>query len=507
MAVTAAPALAKDANSSAAAAAAAVTENTPLLQHDDSRDNANLENANTQAEEEEPSFSKLQLFLICYCRIMDPIGFFGIFPYIAAMVEENGGLNEVDAGNFTGLIESLFSLAQMLTLMYWGRMSDRHGRKPVLMISLVGSVVFPALFGMSKSIWQMAISRFLAGCFSGAMLVCRTIIGDSCPRKEQAWAYSWFAFTGNLGLLIGPLIGGALAKPAEQYPSLFGGVAFFEKYPYALPGFAFAFICLVGAVACALFLEETLPSRDVDAAPDVNADAADDATVVESDGSQQSNTSMTTWELVKYPGVSIAIWVYCQASLLGIVFTALLPLVLHTSVRNGGMGFPQFDISIYMAVQGASQAFWLLIVFPWLQNRVTTKGVLRICAYAYPFFFPGYILMNAMLRIATPVAMGVFWIVGPITALVAPGVSMAFTGVQMSLNDASPNLFVLGTLNALAMTITGGLRAFAPAVATILYSFGARNNILWGQFGWVVLMPLAITFPIVVAMLPRSPKQ
>ncbi|CEJ93617.1 hypothetical protein VHEMI09195 [[Torrubiella] hemipterigena] len=489
-----------EASSSTVVENANATENTPLLQSQvSSQDNADVEDGAPNDDEEEPkSYSKVQLALICYCRLMDPIGFFGIFPYIAAMVEENGNLEEVDSGNYTGAIESLFSIAQMCTLMYWGRMSDHSGRKPVLMISLVGSVIFPAMFGMSKSIWQMALTRFLAGCFSGAMLVCRTIIGDSFPPKTQASAYSWFAFSGNMGILLGPLIGGALAKPAEQYPNVFGHIAFFKTYPYALPGFAFSLICLVGAVACAFLLEETLPRKDATLPAQETAGS-------DSEDSHQSNASMTTWELLKYPGVSIAVWTYCHAALLGIIFPALLPLVLHMSVPHGGLGFSQFEITLYTASQGASQAFWLLIIFPPLQRRVTTKGVLRICAAFYPFFFPGYMLMNAMLRFHTPFTMAIFWVIAPITALVAPGIAMAFTGVQLSLNDASPSPFVLGSLNALTLTIVSGLRAVGPGLATVLYSYGARNDILWGQFGWVVMMPLAATFPVVVAMLPRSP--
>lgn len=479
------------------------TENTPLLQSQvSSQDDADVEDGapNDDDDEESKPFSKVQLALLCYCRLMDPIGFFGIFPYIAAMVEENGNLDEVDAGNYTGAIESLFSIAQMCTLMYWGRMADHRGRKPVLMISLIGSVIFPAMFGMSKSIWQMALTRCLAGCFAGSMLVCRTIIGESCPPKRQASAYAWFAFASNMGLLLGPLIGGALAKPAEQYPNVFGNIPFFKTYPYALPGFAFSFICLVGTVATAFLLEETLPSKDATTTTAQETTAGSDP-----DESQQSNASMTTWELLRYPGVSIAVWTFCHAALLGIIFPALLPLVLHVSVPHGGLGFSQFEITLYTASQGASQAFWLLVVFPPLQRRVTTKGVLRICAAFYPFFFPGYMLMNAMLRFHTPFTMAIFWVIAPITALIAPGIAMAFTGVQLSLNDASPSPFVLGSLNALTLTIVSGLRAVGPGLATVIYSYGARNDILWGQFGWVVMMPLAVTFPLVVAMLPRSP--
>jgi MFS family permease len=247
------------------------TENTPLLSGgqlapDGSTEASGLANGPgptttpSSASSPSPSSSsvplpKLQIFLLCYARVLEPIAFFSIFPFIAQMVQRNGNLPASDVGFYSGLIESLFSATQMVVLVFWGRLADRVGRKPMLIYSLVGTSVCPALFGMSRNIGQMIFFRCLAGIFSGSSLIIRTMISENSTPETQARAFSWFAFAGNVGILVGPLLGGALADPAEQYG---WDLAFFRSYPYALPGFVTAAISLSGAVGISFFLKETL---------------------------------------------------------------------------------------------------------------------------------------------------------------------------------------------------------------------------------------------------------
>jgi MFS family permease len=64
----------------------------------------------------------------------------------------------------------MFSLTQLIFMISWGRASDRIGRKPVLVISLFGMSAATAMFGFSKTVWQMVFFRCLAGVFSGSIV-------------------------------------------------------------------------------------------------------------------------------------------------------------------------------------------------------------------------------------------------------------------------------------------------------------------------------------------------
>ncbi|KHN99733.1 Major facilitator superfamily domain, general substrate transporter [Metarhizium album ARSEF 1941] len=471
------------------------SEETPLLQGDrcsiltsSTSSSGQLENDSATPRSDPASLGKplpkVQIALLCYARMMEPIAFFSIFPFIAQMVKRNGNLTDSDVGFYSGLIESIFSATQTVVLIFWGRLADKVGRKPMLICSLCGLTIGPILFGVATTIGEMILFRSLAGVFSGSSLILRTMVGDHSTSETQAVAFSWFAFAGNMGIFLGPIIGGALADPANQYPSLFAGIAFFENYPYALPGLVVGAISVTAALTSMLFLEETL-NRNETTFPVLNGNSG---------GDDASN--MTICQLVKAPGVSTVLWIYGHVMFLAFAFTAILPIELFTPIGIGGLGFSAMQISIYLAAQGASQAIWLLFAFPFLQHRLGTKGVLQTCAIAYPLFFAGYIVMNLLLRDGGQAAMVWFWILGSVVAFVGPGVSMAFTGVQLALNDVSPASQQLGTLNGIALTCTSAVRSVVPGVATAVYAVGVRHQIIWGQLAWVILIPISTALTI-----------
>lgn len=103
-------------------------------------------------------------------------------------------------GFYSGLIKSLFSLTQMLLIR--GRAADRFGRKPVLVFSLVGCSIAVGCFGMAKHVWQMILFRCLAGVFSGTIVTIRTMLSELSTPTTQARVFSFFAFSGNVGIFV-----------------------------------------------------------------------------------------------------------------------------------------------------------------------------------------------------------------------------------------------------------------------------------------------------------------
>jgi predicted MFS family arabinose efflux permease len=147
-----------------------------------------------QAKNEEKPFPRYQILVLCYASMVEPLAFFIIFPYINEMVERVGHQLPENVGFWTGTIESLFSLVQMLLIIFYGRIADRVGRKPVLVFSLAGVAVASALFGMSATLWQMIIFRSLAGLFAGSSVTIRSMLSENCTKTTQAKAFGWFMF-------------------------------------------------------------------------------------------------------------------------------------------------------------------------------------------------------------------------------------------------------------------------------------------------------------------------
>lgn len=82
------------------------------------------------------------------------------------------------------------------------------------------------------------------------------MIAEHCTPKTQAWAFSFFGFASNIGIFIGPFIGGGLAEPARTMPKIFGKIHLFVEYPYALPSFAIGVVGVASAIVCAIFVQE-----------------------------------------------------------------------------------------------------------------------------------------------------------------------------------------------------------------------------------------------------------
>ncbi len=468
------------------------TEHTPLLAGSSTSANHGPQTNGNKTDIDDKPLPVWQIAALCYARWVEPVAFFSIFPYINEMTQENGGLSDADVGFYSGLIESLFSLTQMLVMIPWGRAADRFGRKPVLVISLLGISFATALFGLARTIPQMILFRCIAGVFGGAIVTIRTMISEHSTAKTQARAFSWFAFTGNLGILFGPLLGGALADPARLYPALFGNVAFFVDYPYALPSLVVGVLGLSSVALTALYVEETLVRK-----PSGGGGGGEESATAPKPAKYDS-----TWDLLKAPGVPVVLYTYGHIMLLAYSYTAIVTLFWFTKVYLGGFGFSKLQISLMMCLTGLAQAAWILLVFPPLQNRIGTNGVLKACAAAYPFFFFFCPFFNLLLRIGTPASITAFWIIAPSLLALGCGVSMSFTAIQLALNDVSPSPETLGTLNALALSIVSGVRSFSPALFTSLFAVGARTQLLGGYAIWVLMVAIALGFTAVSRYMP-----
>ncbi|KAG9195351.1 hypothetical protein G6011_00472 [Alternaria panax] len=468
----------------------AADETTPLLTHvdpmpiaepgDPSHQHGHIENGSEDEDKNKP-LPKAQIFLLCYAVSVAPIAFFSIFPYVNFMIERIGSVDKEDVGFYSGLVESLFSATQMCVMILWGKASDRYGRKPILVISLMGLAVATVLFGLSRSLWQMVLFRCLGGVFAGTVVTVRTMLSENSTKHTQARAFSLFAFATNLGIFFGPLIGGALERPADKFTSTFGKAQFWHHYPYALPNIVIAAIALSAAATTMLFVKETLH--------------------VDGDGKKAAKSTMSTWELISYPGVMRVLAVYNYVMLMAFTFTAVFPVAQYTPIDMGGLGFTPELIAACTALNGVSQAAWVLIVFPMLHKRVGTGGVLWLCASAWPVLFIVGPVYNLLLRYGQTT---LFWVTGPPLVALASGVSMAFTCVQLALNDISPSHETLGTLNAVALAAQSGLRSIAPALATSIYAIGVKYRILGGQLFWLCQVILAFGLFGLLKLLPAK---
>ena len=202
--------------------------------------------------------SKGALMVLFLVTMIDLIGFGIVIPFLTYLVEDlanSQGIIEV--GIWVGILMTSYSAAQFLFSPIWGSISDRIGRRPVLMIGLLGNTVFFTMFGLANTLLIALVARFLAGVFNGNIAVARAYIGDVSTPKQLATRMGLIGAAFGLGFTIGPFIGGELSDPASRW-SMFESTIF-ETYPYLLPCIAASVLSLFSLIIAYRNLPESLP--------------------------------------------------------------------------------------------------------------------------------------------------------------------------------------------------------------------------------------------------------
>lgn len=146
---------------------------------------------------------RLPLTLITIFVFVDVLGFSLILPYYASSF---GATPEV-----IGLILGANALAQLVGTPIIGRLSDRFGRKPMLLLSLASTVIGFLLLGFARSLRMIFISRVVDGLFGGNISLAQAYVSDITGGKERTQGFGLLGAAFGVGFVFGPFLGGILA--------------------------------------------------------------------------------------------------------------------------------------------------------------------------------------------------------------------------------------------------------------------------------------------------------
>src|SRR3984893_5539676 len=179
-----------------------------------------------------------KLFVLIITNFVDMVGVLMIIPLMPFYAREMGG-----GALVVVILMGAFTAAQLLSAPFWGRFSDRYGRRPALLVGLTASCLAYIVFAYAGSIWLLLLSRIVQGAGGGTVGVIQAYVADSVEPDNRAKALGWLSAATNVGVAIGPAIGGVALK--------FGRSG---------PGLAAATLCLVNIFFAWKFLRE---SRDM----------------------------------------------------------------------------------------------------------------------------------------------------------------------------------------------------------------------------------------------------
>lgn len=156
------------------------------------------------------------LVVIFFTVFIDLLGFGIIIPSLPFYAETFGA-----TGLTVGLLMASFSLMQFLFAPVWGRVSDRIGRRPVILIGLVGSCVSYLIFGLARSLTVLFVARIAAGVAGANISTAQAFIADTTTPENRAKGMGIVGAAFGLGFIFGPAIGGFLSQWGYATPAFF----------------------------------------------------------------------------------------------------------------------------------------------------------------------------------------------------------------------------------------------------------------------------------------------
>uniref|UniRef100_A0A175YJ19 Major facilitator superfamily (MFS) profile domain-containing protein n=1 Tax=Daucus carota subsp. sativus TaxID=79200 RepID=A0A175YJ19_DAUCS len=240
-----------------------------------------------------------------------------LFPFVYFMVQDfNIADQDEDISYYAGFVGSSFMLGRALTSVFWGKVADLYGRRP----------------------------HFLNG---------QAYTFEILQKEHHALGLSVVAASWGTGLILGPALGGFLAKPADNFPDLFSPQSIFARFPYFLPCLSLSLFALVVLIA-SLWLPETLHNHDSRKIPsddpigrlEISAPAESDATVCTHEETKLNSKESiySNWPLMS------SILVYCVFAIHEMAYLETFPLWAESPRRLGGLSYSTVDVGEVLAI-------------------------------------------------------------------------------------------------------------------------------------------------------------
>lgn len=161
------------------------------------------------------NLSKEQLTILVI-MITEVLGFSLILPFLPFFALDFG------ASVFQiGLIAASFSFCQFFSAPIMGRLSDHFGRKPLLLISQISTLIGFITLGFANSLWMIAVSRIIDGLFGSNFVIAEAYLADISKKEERSKAFALSGIAFGIGFLLGPITGGLLSFLGMKYLAFF----------------------------------------------------------------------------------------------------------------------------------------------------------------------------------------------------------------------------------------------------------------------------------------------
>jgi MFS family permease len=442
--------------------------------------------------------------VVVFVVVLDLLGFGIVIPILPFYVR-----SFVANDLFIGLLAASYSLAQFASAPFLGRISDRYGRRPVIVASLLGGAAAWTVFGVAGALWLVFVARIMAGAAGGNIATAQAYVADITVPANRAGALGILGAAFSIGFVVGPALGGVLASPEAL--ALAGDVlpGFVPVTRFSMPSFGAATLSLAGAIVAWRFLPDPAsirePERDSEgtgATDDVDGDDESDDDVDGGDADDGESPAPAPAPASRPPATTLVSQfrrALADDRLRGLVVAFFLVNVAFSGVT---VAFVPWLADVFGFIEPQAAAFLTYIgvlgvvvqggLVPRVSNRigdgrmaVLGLGVLSVGAAVLPFTPDVGALVDVSLAGLAPGVVALVVLL-PLVPL-GNGLLSAALGALVSTSASA-------TEQGSAFGVTQGAgslgRTVGPPVMAGLYEFGAR----WSPFvaGAVLLVPALV---------------
>ncbi|PKS09622.1 hypothetical protein jhhlp_004241 [Lomentospora prolificans] len=474
-----------------------------------------------------------ELSLLAILSFAEQTALNSISPYLPSMILSFPEIQPQHVGLYVGLVASVFALAQLSTNFLWGYLSDKIGRKPVLILGtslLAGCFV---VFGFCKAYWQVILVQIAMGMLNGNAAVVPTALGDLTDKSNQSTAFTWLPVIYSLGSITGPAIGGLLVGTMG------------DEFPFLASNLVSALILAIGALIVAIWMEE--PHEDK---PEVhvvrsirkhfqetrrrsNASSSwtwfiqpkkgrsDHQPIMDgADGHHGSDTTShhshddedhdrnVSWkdslrEIFNRSTISLLLS-YLVYQFSNISFNSLYP-IFATAPSPTGRDLDPGTIGVSLSVAGIFTIVFQLLAFQYMKTRLGNLGLYRVALLGLTISmalmpWTGHLDSDPPFAIGT----GKEWLYAELGGILIIKNISAVGGlscVMLLITNSAVSDSSLGTLNGIAQTISAAGRSIGPFLAGSVFSLGTHikprgEALSWGLFGGIALLGWFATWGI-----------
>jgi multidrug resistance protein len=354
-----------------------------------------------------------RLSVLIGVNLVDMIGFMIVLPLLPFYALKLNATPET-----VGWLIASFSVAQLVAAPLWGRVSDRYGRRPALLIGLSAAALAYLVFALADSVWLLLLSRVVQGAGGGTTGVAQAYVADTVQPGDRARALGWLSAATSAGVMLGPAIG-----------------SFAAHFGHAAPGMLASALCIINVFFAWRWLPE---SRQESASVRSGA---------------RKPIWYPAWMALRHPGSPIGrlLWIYGVGMIAFASMTSVMALYLGAE-----FGIDETNIGyIFLYVGVLSFVMRSLLLGP-IVDRIGETWAMRI----------GTVLL--VLGLALYPLPRDLWTLALVIPLVPIGTALLFPATT-SLMSHHSEPGELGTTMGVAQTFAGLARVMAPVLATITF--------------------------------------